>query len=293
MHWRTRVLQDYLLPSEPIEKNWSGSFVRVRSEQALERVEKAPDSHVVLCLPNGQKLDSNRVIGVDDPHSNTRKSMSPRTEFNVLPFVAFNGKRRIARALFDEIYAPAMKDSSIIELKQKDTVLNISINEQTADLVSVSWIYSRPSRGATDPLHKPNRPVSGATDIPEEFYQEVVALQNLEQPFKEVFNEEKLRVERVLHWLMRSILVSLPELQELGKKGVFFMGDSVHVEPIIGGNGANVAIRDGVGLVECISKDGVAGIPKWYEAQYGSWKQGVEDSERMIAEIHSEPMSVL
>jgi hypothetical protein len=93
--------------------------------------------------------------------------------------------------------------------------------KHTVNLVSVSWIYSRPSRGSTDPLHKPNRPVSGAKDIPEHFYEEVSALQNLEQPFKEVFDEEKLRLERVLYWLMRSVLVSLPELQELGKKGVF------------------------------------------------------------------------
>ena len=144
--------------------------------------------------------------------------MSPATEFNILPFVTFNGKRRVQRTLFDKFYAPAMKDTNVIELKQRDVVLNISINEQTADLVSVSWIYSRPSRGAADPLHKPNRPVSGATDIPEEFYKEIGALQNIEQPFKEIFDEEKLRLERVLHWLMRSVLVSLDELQELGKK---------------------------------------------------------------------------
>lgn len=109
-------------------------------------MEEASDSHVVLCLQNGQKLKSDCVIGVDGPHSNTRKSMSPTTEFNILPYVAFNGKRRVPRALFNELYAPAMKDSSIIELRLKDIVLNISINEQTADLVSISWIYSRPSR---------------------------------------------------------------------------------------------------------------------------------------------------
>jgi hypothetical protein len=78
----------------------------VQWEQALERVEEAPEGHVVLCLPNSQKLDSNCVIGVDGPHSNTRNPISPRTELNVLPFVAFNGKRRVARARFDEIYAP-------------------------------------------------------------------------------------------------------------------------------------------------------------------------------------------
>lgn len=219
--------------------------------------------------------------------------MSPTTEFKILPFVAFNGKRRVVRALFDELYAPAMKNTNIIEFKQKDAILQISINKQTADLIGVSWVYSRPSRGENDPLHKPDRPVSGATDVPEEFYQEVGALQDLEQPFKEIFDEEKLKSERVLHWLMRTSLVSLPELQNLGKKGVFFMGDSVHAEPIIGDHGANAAISDGVQLAECISEYGKAGILKWYETQYGSWKQGVENSERTIAELHSEPMSAL
>jgi 2-polyprenyl-6-methoxyphenol hydroxylase-like FAD-dependent oxidoreductase len=186
-----------------------------------------------------------------------------------------------------------MKDTTIIETRQKDIVLNISINDQTADMVSLSWIYSRPTRGSTDPLHKPSRPVSGATDIPEEFYQEISALQNLEQPFKEIFKEEKLRLERVLHWLMRTILVPLPELQELGKKGVFLMGDAVHAEPIIGGQGANRAMTDGVGLAEYISQDGLSGIPTWYETQYPRWKRGVENSDIMIAEIHGEIMSVL
>ncbi len=65
------------------------------------------------------------------------------------------------------------------------------------------------------------------------------------------------------------------------------MGDAVHAEPIIGGNGANAAIIDGAGLAECISRDGPAGIPKWYESRYGKWKQGVERSGRLIAEIHS------
>lgn len=264
----------------------------VQWEYALEKVETVPGSNLVLHMQNGQKLTSDCVIGVDGPHSNTRKSMLPMIEFNILPFVAFNGKRRVRRELFDKLYAPAMRDTNIIELKQKGTVLNISINEQTADMVSVSWVYSRPSRDATDPLHKPNRPTSGATEIPEEFYEEVGALQNLEQPFKEVFDPKKVRRERLLHWLMRSVLVSLPELQELGKKRIFFMGDSVHAEPIIGGQGANGAITDGVGLAECISENGSDGISQWYETRYSSWKRGVENSEKLIAEIHAEPTSV-
>ena len=228
----------------------------VQWEHGIEKAEETALG-MSICLQNGKKIDSSCIIGVDGPHSNTRKSLSPSTPLNVLPFVAFHGKRRVKRAVFDSLYASAMRDSNVVELKQGDVVLNVSINEQVADMVSVSWIYSRPSRGSSDPLHKPNRPNSGATDIPEEFFQEVGGLQNLEQPFKEVFDAEKLKTERVLHWLMRSVMVSLQELQALGKKGVFFIGDSIHAEPILGGEGANAAIRDGIDLAECVSSRGI------------------------------------
>ncbi|KAF2837171.1 hypothetical protein M501DRAFT_1059178 [Patellaria atrata CBS 101060] len=186
-----------------------------------------------------------------------------------------------------------MKDTNVIELKRKDTVLSISVNEQTPDMVSVFWVYLRPARGSSDPLHKPNRPVSGASDIPEEFYTEIRNLQGLEKPFKEVFDAEKLSYERTLHCLMRSIVINLLELQHLAPKGVFFMGDSIHAEPIIGGNGANAAIRDGVELAEFISKSCTAGISKWYETRYHTWKEGVRKREGMIAEIHKENVSTL
>ncbi|KAL7924051.1 hypothetical protein ACQKWADRAFT_288686 [Trichoderma austrokoningii] len=178
----------------------------VQWEHALEKVEET-SSGVALYLQNGQQVEGSCVVGADGPHSNTRKSLSPNTPFDILPYVAFNGKRRVKRALFDSIYAPAFKSSNVLEMKIGGLVLNISVNEQQADLVSVSWVFSRPARGSTDPLHKPNRPVSGATDIPEEFFDEVEALSGLTQPFKEVFDVEKLRMDRVLHWLMRTVLV--------------------------------------------------------------------------------------
>ncbi|PTB43000.1 uncharacterized protein TrAFT101_001566 [Trichoderma asperellum] len=161
----------------------------VQWEHSLEKVEETP-SGVALYLRNGQKVESSCVVGADGPHSNIRKSLSPNTPFGILPYVAFNGKRWVKRAVFDSIYAPAFKESNVIEMKIYDLVLNISVNEQQADVVSVSWIFSRPARGSTDPLHKPNRPVSGATDIPEEFFDEVAALSGLSQPFKEVLMQK-------------------------------------------------------------------------------------------------------
>jgi hypothetical protein len=109
-----------------------------------------------------------------------------------------------------------------------------------------------------------------------------------------VFDKEKVRMERVvLSWLMRTVEVKLEELQELAKKEVFFMGDAVHAEPIIGGEGANAAIRDGVSLAECISTNGTEGIPAWYDAQYSGWEASIRKSEKAIAEIHGDPKSSL
>ncbi|KAL7910949.1 hypothetical protein GGI35DRAFT_492486 [Trichoderma velutinum] len=259
----------------------------VQWENPLEKVEEAA-SGVILYMQNGQKLESSYIIGSDGPHSNTRKSLSPGTSFNALPYVAFNGKRRVKRALYDSLYAPAFNDSNVIEKKQGDVVLDVSVNEQLADAVSISWIFSRPARDSIDPLHRPNRPVSGATDIPKEFFDEIEKLHGLDQPFKDVFDIEKLKMERVLHWLMRTVLVSHQELCALANKGVFFMGDSVHAEPILGGEGANNAIIDGMELAKCISRFGQGGITTWYESRYPTWKDSISESEQAIALMHIE-----
>ncbi|TVY47702.1 FAD-dependent monooxygenase [Lachnellula occidentalis] len=270
--------------------------LNIQYEHALGKIEQAPDGHPILHFHNNQKLKTNYVIGADGIHSNTRKSTSPTTtELKILPYIAFNGKRRVPRTLFDKLYAPAMIDTNVLETKQNDILLNISINERTPnDPISMLWIYSRPSRGPTDPLYKPNRPLSGATDIPEAFYQEINTLErkNLKQPFKDIFDAEKMSTDRVLHWLMRSLLVSKQDLLNLASKGVFLIGDAAHAQPIIGGQGANAAMRDGVELAGCIYEEGSAGVSKWCEGRYESWVRGVEDGERVIVEMHEDSVGV-
>ncbi|KAJ4861975.1 hypothetical protein T069G_02929 [Trichoderma breve] len=252
---------------------------------SLEKVEEAP-SGMILHMQNGQKLESTCIIGADGPHSITRKSLSPNTSFNVLPYVAFNGARHVKRELYNSVYAPAFNGSIVIRKKQGDKLLNLFVNEQQEDAVSISWTFSRPARSSIDPLHRPNRPVSEATNIPKEFFDEIEQLHGLDQPFKGVFDIERLQKERVLHWLMRTVLVSHQELCTLANKGVFFIGDSVHAEPILGGEGANNAIIDGMELAKCISKFGQGGIATWYDSRYPAWKDGIGKSEQAIALMH-------
>lgn len=264
----------------------------VRWEHSLEELEET-STGVTLCLQDGRKIEHTCVIGVDGVHANSRKSLLPEVEFGILPFVAFNGKRSVKRDMFQELYAPVMKDSTVVEVRRNGAILHISINGERGDSISINWIYSRAARGSNDSLYTPNRPASGATDIPDEFYKEIGSLRNLDQPFKDVFDEEKLRRERILSWLMRTVEVDLPDLRRLAKKGIYFMGDSVHAQPILGGEGANAAILDGLSLAEQIAAHGSQSIIDWYNIRFPDWKECVERSKRVNGEMHAGRTSVL
>jgi hypothetical protein len=83
---------------------------------------------------------------------------------------------------FDKLYAPQFGDGNIIETSRGDTLFQISINEIKDDLVSVSYTYSRPAQ-TENPLHNPERPTTGATEITGAFWDEIAALKDLQQPF--------------------------------------------------------------------------------------------------------------
>lgn len=258
----------------------------VRWEHTLQNVRT--DGSLTLEFANGQSATTDVVIGVEGPHSVIRKQFLPSANPNILPYVAFNGKRKLPRDVFDNLYASAFRDTTVLEVRQGDVVLNISINEVTQEQVGISWIYSRLERRPSDALHKPNRPNAAAKDTPQEFFAEVEELKELSQPFADVFDAEKLRKERILHWLMRSILISKSEVQQLGQKGIALMGDAVHAEQIIGGGGANGAIDDGVSLAEWIAEKSPVDITSWYDERYVSWQEGQEKSQASIAGIHGE-----
>jgi hypothetical protein len=53
----------------------------------------------------------------------------------------------------------------------------------------------------------------------------------------DVFDVKTLKRERLLHWLMRTVTVPIDELKELGRMNVVLLGDAVHVQPILAGDG--------------------------------------------------------
>lgn len=270
---------------------WLREGVDIKWDHKIQKVEThTPNAYpprTALIFENqSQVLQSSLTVAADGPHSAVRDSLIPNHDLNVFPYVAFNGKRKYDMATFKSLYP--VDQGPTINFHQNDVRLNISINSISPDEAYLSWIYSRPARSAVDVLHKPNRPKESATHIPEELFKEVAALGKTDLPplFADIFNAERLKGERILHWLMRSSLVPLDDLQTAAKTGVVFIGDAVHAEPILGGEGANRAIEDAVSLSEWI--EGKKDVKYWYQdARYETWEGSVKEAERRIGEAHA------
>lgn len=267
----------------------------IRYEHALESIECSHTSSSVS-FSNGEQISGSIVIGFDGVHSRVRKSLLPQIELKVLPFVVYNGKRRVKRTKFDELYAPKFKNGNVIDMRKKivqqkegGTLLQISINELKDDLVSISFTYSRPAR-FDDPLHDPERPTTGATEISRALWDEVAALKDLEQPFADVFDVETLKGERLLHWLMRTVTILPEELKELGDRNVLLAGDAAHAQPILGGDGANDAILDGIEMAEFFDETGITtdAINEFYDKVYPRWIDSIERSKKEIGRLHGD-----
>lgn len=248
-----------------------------------------------LSFKNQNQVSSNLAIDTCGVHSRTRKQLSNESQLKVLPYVVFRGTRRIPGNHFKETYAPFFKDATMIETRNSDTIFQISIDgyQKDSEIVDINYVYSRPARLNDDPLHRPGREKDEASKINEEFYQEVSGLKDIESPFKETFDVQSMREDRILHWLMRSSITPLSELKELAETGFVMLGDSSHALPILGGNGANEAIWDGMELAEYIDTHGTEGISGFYDQRHDAWQKSVKEAEKRLADMHSQGKSSL
>lgn len=253
-------------------------------------------------LPKPAELQTPCLVGADGARSVVRRSLCPGTPAEALPYAVYSGWRRLTRSVFDRVCAPAMPGgATMIETRRPGgVVLGVYVNDAHSSAVDVGFTYSRPARsgGEEDPLYVGDRlkeegGLGGEHDskyIPEQFWEEIAALgdgDGLEQPFKHMFDVELMKADgRVTSWLMRSALMRPGDLRRAAEHGSFFIGDAVHTEPILGGDGVHKAIMDGIGLGNCIATHGLSGIPDWYESRYAEWQKGVEDGKAAIRELH-------
>lgn len=233
-----------------------------------------------LSFDHHQPVQSAVLVAADGPLSQVRQSLVPGCQLKVHPFAVINGKRYV----HDEAVIAYFNEVTEHETRREDILLQSYVNDHENGKLGLSYTYSRPARHGKDPLHKPNRPISGATDIPDEYYAELANLKDLKQPFKSIFDPQEVRHSQSLHWLMRSAMVARSDVVSLAQHGVFLIGDALHATPILGSTGANMAITDALELGHHLTAHSPP--QDFYNARYEKWEQYVEASEKRLALMH-------
>ena len=203
------------------------SFLRedqvIRWDHRVEDIQLSTDGTAVKCANTELSL-ANVLIATDGVHSTARRLLLPNVALKVLPYVVFYGKRVIDLAEHQNLLEVHMQGQTVIQSQHDDTHLQVFIIDYGDKNVHITYTYSRPAR-ADDPLHQPDRSTGEANQIPEEFYHEIDQLYDLGEAFNYVFNSQKVRKDRVLHWLMRSSFGSSSEIEDLAERGVLLIGD--------------------------------------------------------------------
>ncbi|KAK0353810.1 hypothetical protein LTR02_011692 [Friedmanniomyces endolithicus] len=259
----------------------------VRWEHDLTEISSEEGSNSMV-FGNGQKLQASIVVGADGPHSQVRRAFTPNSNFTILPYAVYNGKCRVDPKTFEDKFAPHMNGANVIEHRIGQTLLQITVADRTETSVSISYTYSRPARGLADLGFTPERSAAGASRITDQLFDEVRSLGVLEEPFGEVFDAEKMRTDRLLNWLMRSISVDAAELNTGAGRGILLVGDAAHATPILGGDGANAAIQDCVDLAEYIVQNGTSDLAGFYGTKDETWRSYVRDGEDRLAKMHGQ-----
>jgi 2-polyprenyl-6-methoxyphenol hydroxylase-like FAD-dependent oxidoreductase len=111
----------------------------------------------------------------------------------------------------------------------------------------------------------------------------------LAPPFDDAFDPSKMKEDRIVNWLMRSLMLKENTLRNLAlEHNIIMIGDSVHAQPIFGREGARAAVEDSINLAEWRDKRWQKGHKPedFYDGRYEAWQKGVEASERNIVRLH-------
>lgn len=284
------------LPQGQIEDLLSKDLYVEYGEELSEigRVESQMHGLVFSTVPlHGETyIKSQLIIGADGVHSSLRHLVLPEIQPRILPYVVYYGSRRMTARRYKEDIAPHMKYPATFQFRKKtQTLLRIMpclLNSLPDDdgYVHVKYTYSRPAH-KDDPLFKPDRKVWEAGIIPNEFYHEIGRLTDLGPVFREIFHVLNIRQDKILNWLMRSLLVPLSKLQEVADQNILLVGDAAHTMPILGSEGANWAIKDGIDLATYLADNDFSQLRNFYEKRYREWQQAVSESERRLSDMHN------
>ncbi|KAM3155315.1 hypothetical protein ABEW05_004225 [Botrytis cinerea] len=302
LNMSTKSFQDHLLVpnTTPFPRGTTNTIVRVhrgRLERCLRslfkddiewnceiKVRSSGPPRLVF-PPHVDALEGNITFDCMGVHSPVQCPGS----YNVIsPIVVFRGTVILSKTLWDQKFQDWFpRNTAHINKKFGATNLDLIINqisEQTGE-VSLTYIYSRPVldglMDTEDELWKPTRPTHEAASpvLIEKFLDEIKTFRHknvLPGPYNVIFNPEKMKEDRILHWLMRTLRADQPEAIKLwaSDEKIMKLGDAVMSMPIVETIGAELAISDGLKAAEQIEKFGGERLHCWFIERW-QWKLAV------------------
>ncbi|GAB7333506.1 hypothetical protein MBLNU13_g05093t1 [Cladosporium sp. NU13] len=267
------------------------SNLDIRYEHKLDNITSNDTSRSVSFQSDSESRTSEfkLLIGADGVHSAVRSQLNlpkPAFDLEVLPYIVFNGKRRMPYSDLPTGLLDCFNSPDGIKNSQDGVVLSIKADFWNPDkqTVAVSYTLSRPAVQGDQPVL--DRSISDAETLAKQFVDEVASLGQLPAPFDGVFNPKTMSEDRLLHWLMRSSLTNNDAIKETAlDKGIILLGDSAHAQPVPG-NGANLAIDDALELAKHITVGGNVAIADFLQARSQAWVEGKRENERALEDLH-------
>ena len=147
---------------------------------------------VSLEIEDEPTIESDTLIGADGVHSLIRNSSF------VLPYDVFHGKRSITLESYQHRLQPFMEGQAVMQALHGNVLFQIYVLDATATAIHLGYTYSRPAKAE-------------AGNILHGFWAELSQYgeKQLGPGFAEVFDNKKVRRDRVRHCLMRKPWVNM------------------------------------------------------------------------------------
>lgn len=315
MRVNKRRLVHLLADEKELDIRWNHRLVSVdhaNASAAAQASNGSSDSCPVAVFENGERVKGRWLFGADGVHSKSRFVKDAKRW--VKPIVAINGQRKFTREDYDSLLAPHMRDSAKIYHFHDKATLELAINDSTPNSVTISHTYLRPARIAKgedaravgvdaerdaictndkstgsqkkydDPLFVPFRETGEAKDIPQAYFDELRQLGDLPSPYKELFDADKVKEDRLNNWLLRYFQLSEGEEAQYREKKVTILGDAARAMPIVAGYGGNDAILTALAMGKNIAD---AGSEKDLDKVTDELKFLGDDQERCLRNLEA------
>lgn len=106
-------------------------------------------------------------------------------------------------------------------------------------------------------------------------------------PFQRFFQKEKITNDRLYRWNIRTIVISMNDLEHLASMGVTLVGDAAHAMTIFRGGGGNHAMADGVELLNSLKGGASANaLGEFVRKARPRWQMGIGASEKDMHIMH-------